>query len=120
MMRQLGGSFGIAVITTLIAQQNTVHRAALLPNYSPMNPQFMQKLQALQMNFMSRGMASNVAEKTAYQVMDYSLSKQAAVLSYMDIFLYLGVAFLICVPIMMLVKQKKGAAVDKEALAGAH
>jgi hypothetical protein len=38
----------------------------------------------------------------------------------MDIFLYLGVMFLIFVPVMFLVKQRKGAKVDKEALASAH
>ena len=120
MMRQLGGSFGIAVITTILAQQNVVHRAALLPHYSATNSTFMQTVNGLKGNFMSHGYSFNQAEKMAYQMMDYSISKQAAVLSYMDIFLYLGIAFMICVPIMLLVKQKKGAPIDKEALAGAH
>ncbi|MBS1645670.1 MAG: DHA2 family efflux MFS transporter permease subunit [Bacteroidetes bacterium] len=120
MMRQLGGSFGIAVITTFIAQQNMVHRSDLLPNYELSNPAFVQKLQGLQLNFMSHGMAPNTAKSAALQAMDYSLTKQAVVLSYMDIFLYLAIAFMICVPIMLLVKQKKGATLDKDALASAH
>lgn len=120
MMRQLGGSFGIAIITTIIAQQNFVHRSALLPNYSLTNPAFVQKLNGMQLNFMSHGMAPNTAKQAALQAMDYTLMKQSAVLSYMDIFLYLAIAFMICVPIMLLVKQKKGMKVDKDALASAH
>lgn len=120
MMRQLGGSFGIAVVTTILASQATTHRADLLPNYSLSNPAFMNKLHAVQAGFMAKGMAPNVAEASAYKVMDYSLTKQATVLSYMDIFLYLGIMFLAFVPVMLFVRQRKGAKVDKEALAGAH
>jgi len=38
--------------------------------------------------------------------------KQAAVLSYMEAFLYLGVLFLICIPFVLMVKAKKGQKVD--------
>jgi len=33
--------------------------------------------------------------------------KQATVLSYMDVFLYLCIMFLICVPFILMVKGKK-------------
>jgi DHA2 family multidrug resistance protein len=52
-------------------------------------------------------MSSDVALASAYKTLDYGVTKQAAVLSYMDVFLYLGVMFLICVPIILLVKSKK-------------
>jgi DHA2 family multidrug resistance protein len=120
MMRQLGGSFGIAVITTILARQTTIHQAAMAPNYSLTNPAFTSKLQALKAAFMSKGMSPNNAELSAYKALGGSIMKQATVLSYMDIFLYLGVMFLVFVPVMMLVKQRKGAKVDKEALASAH
>ncbi len=119
MMRQLGGSFGIALITTLIAQQNSVHRADLVPNYSLTNPAFVNKLNAMQAGFAAKGMSSDVAKASAYKALDFSLSKQAAVLSYMDIFLYLGILFVFFVPVMLLVKQRKGK-VDMAAMADAH
>jgi len=40
-------------------------------------------------------------------VLDYAVSKQAAVLSYMDVFLYLGVMFLICIPFVLLVRGNR-------------
>ncbi len=43
--------------------------------------------------------------------LDYNVMKQASVLSYMDIFLYLGILFILCIPFMLMVKQKHGAPV---------
>lgn len=61
----------------------------------------------MQKGFMAKGMNSNVALNSAYKALDYNVTKQAAVLSYMDVFLYLGVLFLICVPFVLLVKGNK-------------
>ena len=57
--------------------------------------------------FISKGMTPDVALKSAYQSLQYSITKQAAVLSYMDVFLYLGLMFLICIPFILLVKERK-------------
>ena len=38
MMRQLGGSFGIAAITTFMASQNMVHRSDLVSKLDVTNP----------------------------------------------------------------------------------
>jgi DHA2 family multidrug resistance protein len=119
MMRQLGGSFGIAVITTMIARQNSVHRANLIPHMSVTNPAFVNKLNMLKAGFLAKGMSPDIAEASAYKALEYSVIKQASVLSYMDIFMWLAILFVLFVPIMMLVRERKGK-VDKEALAGAH
>ena len=65
-------------------------------------------------------MTPNTALASAYQSMDYALTKQAAVLSYMDVFLGIGFIFLACVPFVLFIKTRKGAKVDKEAMAAAH
>jgi DHA2 family multidrug resistance protein len=56
---------------------------------------------------MSKGFTANEAMKKAYQAIDYSVMKQSTVLSYMDIFLYLGILFLCCIPIIFLIKKDK-------------
>jgi DHA2 family multidrug resistance protein len=56
---------------------------------------------------MSKGFSANESLKKAYQAIDYSVMKQSTVLSYMDIFLYLGILFLCCIPIIFLVKKGK-------------
>lgn len=112
MMRQLGGSFGIALITTFMAHQNVVHRSALLSHVSADNPAVQQRIQGMQHNYINKGMNTDVALKSAYQTLDYMIMKQAAVLSYMDVFLYIGLMFLICIPFVLMVKAKKAPKID--------
>jgi DHA2 family multidrug resistance protein len=107
MMRQLGGSFGIAAITTFIANESQKHRLNLLSHLDANSFNVQQRLQGLKASFMSKGMASDVAEKSAYKILDLSVTKQAAVLSYMDVFLYLGVIFLVCIPFILFVRERK-------------
>ncbi|MDB5231919.1 MAG: family efflux transporter permease subunit, partial [Chitinophagaceae bacterium] len=112
MMRQLGGSFGVAVITTFMSRQNMVHRNNLVSHLDVNNPMIQQRVQMMQHNFMSKGMTADAALRSAYKALDYSVMKQASVLSYMDVFLYLGILFLICVPFVLMVKGHKMKKVD--------
>ncbi|MDP4283411.1 MAG: DHA2 family efflux MFS transporter permease subunit [Bacteroidota bacterium] len=112
MMRQLGGSFGVAVITTFLARQNMVHRVDLVSKLDVSNPMVQQRVSFMQRAFQGKGMAPDVALKSAYKALDFTVSKQAAVLSYMDAFLYLGLLFLICVPFMLLVKGNRKKKID--------
>lgn len=107
MMRQLGGSFGVAIITTFLSTQNMFHRTNIVSHLDRNNPMVQQRISAMQHGFISKGMTPDIALQSAYKALDYSVSKQAAVLSYMDVFLYLGVLFLICVPFVLLVKSNR-------------
>jgi DHA2 family multidrug resistance protein len=116
MMRQLGGSFGVALITTYMASQNMVNRNTLVSRLNVNDPAVQQRVANLQHGFMSRGMSPNLALQSAYQSLDYAVTKQAGVLTYMNVFLFLGLLFLICIPFMLMVKGPKG---QKVALADA-
>lgn len=107
MMRQLGGSFGIALITTLMVHQNMIHRNDLVSKMSVDNPMVQQRVQAMQHNFILNGKPPDEALKSAYQALDYMVMKQAAVLTYMDIFLFIGLMFLVCIPFVLLVKNRQ-------------
>lgn len=115
MMRQLGGSFGVAIITTFLSRQNMVHRYALVSHLDANNPVIQNRVAMMQAGFIGKGMSPNVALQSAYQALDYSVTKQASVLSYMDVFLYLGILFLLCVPFVLLVKSKRKKKVDLSA-----
>ena len=108
MTRQLGGSFGIAIITTFIARWTQQHRVDLLPNITAVDFNVQQRLHGLQQLFISKGYAVNEALNKAYKMLDYIVNRQATVLSYMDVFIYLGVLFLLCVPFVLLIKKGAG------------
>ncbi|GGK25904.1 MFS transporter [Yeosuana aromativorans] len=108
MTRQLGGSFGIAIITTFIARWTQQHRVDLLPNITAVDFNVQQRLHGLQQLFISKGYAINEALNKAYKMLDYTVNRQATVLSYMDVFIFLGVLFLLCVPFVLLIKKGAG------------
>lgn len=107
MMRQLGGSFGVAIITTFLSTQNMVHRVDLISKLDVNNPAVQQRVAGMQRTFMSKGMTPDIALKSVYKALDFAVFKQASVLSYIDVFLYLGILFLICAPFVLLVKGNK-------------
>lgn len=108
MMRQLGGSFGIALITTLISTQTARHFADLATHIDGSSLAVQTRITQMKGLFISKGQTADVAEQSAYKSLYYSVMKQASVLSYMDVFLYLGILFLVCVPFVLMVRQKKG------------
>lgn len=117
MMRQLGGSFGIALITTFMARQMMVHRADLVSKLDVTSTVVQARVAGLQQGLMAKGDAPNIALQKAYQLMDYAVMKQASVLSYMDVFYNIGLVFLICVPFVLMIKgnKKKGGKMDMGA-----
>jgi DHA2 family multidrug resistance protein len=106
MMRQLGGSFGIAIITTFIARFNQEHRVNLVSHLDKTNFAVQQRVLQLQQGFMNKGFSTNESLNKAYQVMDYGVMKQSSVLTFVDIFYYLGILFLLCIPFVLLIKKR--------------
>lgn len=107
MMRQLGGSFGIAIITTFIARFNQQHRVDLVSKLDQTKFVVQNQISLLQKGFMAKGYTFNQAMDKANQVLEIKVMKQANVLSFMDIFMYLGIVFLMCIPIVLILKTGK-------------
>jgi DHA2 family multidrug resistance protein len=108
MMRQLGGSFGVALISTYLSRDIVGHRSNLVRSLDVYDPNVQARIKGIAAGFQAKGMAPNTALKTAYQMMDGSVSVQATILSYMDIFLYIGCMFVVCVPfVLFFIKRSK-------------
>ncbi len=116
MTRQLGGSFGIALITTFMSRQMMTHRNDLITNITPENPIFQQQFHGFVAKFISSGMAPNIANEAALKAMDMAVMGQASILTYMDVFLYIGIMFLICVPFVLMIKGNKGKVDPTQAM----
>lgn len=112
MMRQLGGSFGIAIITTFLSRQNVIHWSNMASKLDASSPAVQQRVQGIQHAMMLKGMPPDAALKASYAGLNGMIAKQAAVLSYMDVFLYLSIMFLVCVPFVLMVKSNKKQKVD--------
>src|ERR1700760_562672 len=70
MMRQLGGSFGIAALTTVIHIRAGVHRNSLLTNINPYNNAFIQRLNMVEQSFIAKGKSMSDALHMAYAAIE--------------------------------------------------
>ncbi len=107
--RQLGGSIGIAILTTLLAQREAFHRAILLAKLTPYDLQTTQRLDSLTGAFQSRGADAATAQQQALAALEQLVNTQSAILSYADIFRFVGVVFLCSLPLLLFL-GKGGAA----------
>lgn len=99
--RQLGGSIGIAILTTLLGQRMAFHQAILLSKLTPYDPETRERLSAMTAMFQSRGADATTAQQQAIAALSQLVHTQAAVLSYADIFRFVGVVFLCSLPLLL-------------------
>jgi len=107
MMRQLGGSFGIASLTTLIHVRQGFHRSNLLTNVNEYNPAFTERFNAFIHNFMAKGSSYLDAKILASKAIEGTVIKQTLLLTYNDAYWVAGLIMLCSIPLLYLQKFKK-------------
>jgi DHA2 family multidrug resistance protein len=115
MMRQLGGSFGIAIITTLIHIKSGVTRNKLIEYINPYNPAYVQRNEAIVQSFMSKGYSRLTAQEMANHAMEGAVVKQTMLLTYDNLYLIVGIFVVCCIPIVFLQKFKKNTKIAVDA-----
>jgi DHA2 family multidrug resistance protein len=102
----------VALVTTFMATRNVLHTSNLANHLSTNDPNVQNRVYAMTQSFIAKGHPANLAQQEAYKALEGMVAKQSAVLSYMDVFLYIGVLFLICIPFVLMVKGNRGRKVD--------
>lgn len=111
--RQLGGSVGIAILTTLLAQREQFHRAILSEHLSVFNTTTYERLQQLQAGFVAKGFDLTTAHQQALKVMNGNLDTQALVMAFGDIFHVVGWILMVSLPLVFFLgRGSKAAPVD--------
>ncbi|WP_343747239.1 DHA2 family efflux MFS transporter permease subunit [Fluviicola sp.] len=108
MIRQLGGSVGIALINLYLSDQNALVRGNMVAYINQYSDTVTERIQMLSQNYISKGFSSVDAEMMANQTMDNLMTKQQMLVSYDHGFLMVAGLILICVPITLLIRYKKG------------
>src|SRR5262249_44596515 len=112
---QLGGSFGIAVLGTYLTRHTAFHRADLVANYYPSNPELIARTQALTAGMMAKGATAYEAKQQATALLDAQMMRQAVMLAYNDAWLLILLCFLAVVPAVFLLRKRRGPAVVVDA-----
>jgi DHA2 family multidrug resistance protein len=116
LLRNIGGSIGIAVVNTMVIRRSQLHRTELSHSLSLANPNFQNRLQGIEHFLMARGSSAVTAMDRAVGLSDRALNNQAALWSYVDDFRYMALACFACIPLVFLLKK----AVGKRGVSAGH
>jgi DHA2 family multidrug resistance protein len=115
MMRQLGGSFGIAIMTTIIHIKSGINRNIILENINQYNPAYNDRVNTTVQNFVARGFSLEQARQMANQAMEGIVTKQTMLTTYNGMYLLIGFFTLICIPLIFFQPFKKAVAMPVDA-----
>ena len=114
--RQLGGSIGIAVLTTLLSSRTAFHRAVLVEKLGQSDVATAERLHALSAGFMAKGIDAHSAQRQALTLLDGTVNVQASVMSFADSFWLVGAVFVCTMPLLLLLgKGRRSAAAQADA-----
>lgn len=105
--RNMGGSIGIGYISTMLARSAQANQNLLLPRLTPYDPSYNTAVSSITRHFVESGYDAQRAAVMAQGVVAQVLDQQARMLAYLDQFRFLAVAFLVLVPIVLLMKRRK-------------
>ena len=108
LMRNLGGSIGIAVTGTLLARHQQAYTAVYGANLTASEPMTQQFVGQLRQWLWSLDGDPVAATSRAYAVVHGLVARQAAMVSFVGLFQSLGVLFLLILPLVLLMKRPRG------------
>lgn len=97
--RNFGGSIGISVASTIVTRRQQFHQNRLVEHLQPLNPSYNEFIAKLDHVVGTAGSGQQSLAR-AYQL----ASEQIMLLSYLDAFKFLAVAFLALLPLLLLVR----------------
>jgi len=105
LLRQIGGSLGLAAFATLLPHYQTMARQGLAAHVVAGRPEVMMRLQQAQTALVARGLLPADAPAAAGRMLGGLVGRQAAVLAFEKMFLLSGVAFALVIPLLFFLKK---------------
>jgi DHA2 family multidrug resistance protein len=108
--RQLGGSFGIAGIATLVVRYTAQLRSMLAEHVGATDPSAIARVEAMTRAMMGQGADAFTARQRALNILDRQLIGQASVIAYSKIYVLAAALMLLLIPLLALVRRPRAAA----------
>src|SRR5262249_18958001 len=105
LMRNIGGSVGIAMTGTMLARNNQSTTSLLGSNVTAYDPASQRMFAQLRAAFLAGGADVVTATNRAYAALFGMVQRQASMVSFVGIFQLLGILFLALIPLVMLMKR---------------
>ncbi|MBZ5514669.1 MAG: DHA2 family efflux MFS transporter permease subunit [Acidobacteriia bacterium] len=105
--RNIGGSVGIANVTTMLARRAQVHQDILVGHLTPLNSAYRAAISGASQFLMGQGSNASQALTQAQGLIYGNLIRQSTMLAFVDTFWLLGLTFLAMIPLMFIMKSAK-------------
>jgi len=109
LMRNIGGSIGIAVTGTLLARHTQATSVLYSANVTGLDPTSQSMFYQMRGAFMAQGADITTATSRAYAALHGMVMRQASIVSFVGLFQLLGVVFLVVVPLVFLMKRPRAS-----------
>ena len=114
--RNFGGSIGVSIAQSMLAQRQQFHQSHLVENIGTWNPRYNEAFQHARDYFSTQATSGGTPDQLATASIAQSMLQQASFLSYIDVFFILALMAVGLVPLALTLKK-----VDtKTTAAGAH
>jgi DHA2 family multidrug resistance protein len=113
--RNVGGSMGVALVQTVLAQRQQFHQNRLVENLVPSGVGYQQTIEAMTQFFKAQGSNASDAASQAVAWVGQTLQHQVALLAYVDVFWTLAMIGAVMIPIALSLR-----AIDLKAPARGH
>jgi DHA2 family multidrug resistance protein len=107
LLRNLGGSFGVAFITTMLARRAQFHQAHLVEHLTPFDRTFQMAFPHASQMLQGRGFIPSLSEQGGLGLIYGEVIKQASMLSFNDAFYLLSTMLILIIPLVLLMKKGK-------------
>jgi DHA2 family multidrug resistance protein len=107
MMRNLGGSIGIASLATFLTNREQFHSNRLGDGVSLYNPETQQRIDQMTQYFVSKGADLSTAQNQAIASISNIVSREAFVMAFNDCFYFIGIALLLSGLAILFLKKVK-------------
>ena len=114
LLRNISGSFGVAIMTTLVARKIQFHQFRLTEQLNPLDYHYQIGMYKAKVALESVGSVSS--NSAAHGIIYQQLMRQANLLSFNDAFYFSTIILLCVIPVVLLLKQHKNATI----IMGAH
>ena len=109
MMRNMGGSVGIATLSTLVTRREQFHSVRIGETVTLLTPQVLARISSLKSMLMGKGLDSTTAHRTALSILKGEVQTQSFIMAYSDSFLVVGlILFGSCAALLFLPKPATG------------
>jgi MFS transporter, DHA2 family, multidrug resistance protein len=105
--RNIGGSVGISIVTTLLDRRTQQHLNDFASHLTAGSTALQSTIQGASRAMVAHGASASGATRQAYALVQGTVERQATMLAYIDCFWFLGAAILAMVPMVFLMKKSK-------------